>query len=115
LQRQTEKRADENDQSQDEHILHCGRDDDGPDDVASDKELETEQNCASHVLPIKLIVFAGVLRAMEHKSPAGDERTACDNKYTHAIHAGANDFHNPPKLFHDCLIAGKRAAFQCSL
>src|SRR6266496_1515055 len=100
LQRQAEECADENDQAQDQHILHRGRDNNRANDVASNKKLEPEQNRAPDVLPVKRIVIAGVLNAMNDKSRSRHERTTNNDKYTYAINGGADDVHNVPIGFH---------------
>src|SRR5439155_21277906 len=93
-------RADENDQSQDQHVLQSGRDNDRTDEVARNKKLKAEQNRASDILPVKRIVIPGALRAMEHESRSCDECATHNDKYTYAIHGGANDVHDVPIVFH---------------
>src|SRR5205814_5026669 len=111
LQRQTEERPDENDQSQNEDVLHCGRDNDGTDDVTSNKKLEAEQNGSTNILPVKRIVIPGALRAMECESRSCDECATHNDKYTYAIDGRANDVHDVPIIFHGSLHAGKCAYF----
>jgi hypothetical protein len=111
LQGQTEERADENDQSQNEDVLQGGCYNDGPNDVASNEELETEQNRASDILPVKCIIIPRAMRTPKQKSPSGDQCATCDNKNTYAIHARADDFHDMPKIFHVCLHCRKADAF----
>ncbi len=100
LQGQTEECADENDHSQHEHVLQGGRDNNGPDNVASNKKLETEQNRASNILPVKRIIIAGVVHAMKNESASGYDRAAHNDKYAYAVHASTDDFHDVPKIFH---------------
>jgi hypothetical protein len=103
LEGQTEERPDEDDQSQCQHVLYRGRHNDRTDDVTCDKELEPEQNCAPDILPVKRILIAGVLNAMKHKPRSCNECATHNDKYTYAIHAGANDVHHVPKIFHNQL------------
>src|SRR5436190_8690533 len=100
LQRQTEESADENDQSQHQHVLHCGRDNDGADDVTSNKKLEAEQNGSTNILSVKRIVIPGALGAMEDESRSCGQCATHNDKYAYAIHAGANDVHDLPIVFH---------------
>ncbi len=50
---------------------------------------------------------------MEDESRSCDERATHNDKYTYAIHAGANDVHHVPIVFHIALIAEKACDFQC--
>jgi hypothetical protein len=45
--------------------------------------------------------------AMGCKSRRGNQHSTCDNEYTHAIHAGADDLHDVSKGFHACLHSRK--------
>jgi len=80
--------------------LQCWRDNNGSDNVASNKEFETEQNRAPDVLPVKRIVIAGALRAMDCESRGCDEGASHYDKYTYPIHTGTNDVHDVPIVFH---------------
>ena len=55
---------------------------------------------STNVLPVKRIVIAGVLRAMEDEPRSCEEGATNNHKYTYAINAGADDFHDVPKVFH---------------
>src|SRR4029450_9268992 len=100
LQGQTEERADKHDQTQDQHVLHCGRYNDRPDDVTSYKKLEAEQNRTADVMTIKRIVITGPLLAMEYESRSRYERATNNDKYTYAINRGADEVHDLPIVFH---------------
>ena len=100
LQRQTEERPDENDQSQHQYVLYCRRDNDRADDVASNEELEAEQNCATNILPVKRIVIASIAQTTKDKPNGRQERATNNDKYTYAINASADDFHKVTKIIH---------------
>ena len=80
--------------------MHCGRDNDGADDVTSNKKLEAEQNGSTNILSVKRIVIPGALCAMEYESRSCDECATYNDKYTYAIDAGTNDVHDVPIVFH---------------
>ena len=100
LQGQTEECANENDYSQNQYVLQCRRDNDGPDNVASNKKLESQQNCASNILPVKRIIIAGAVHAMKNEPRRSHDRAAHNDKYPHAVHAGSDDVHDVPIMFH---------------
>jgi hypothetical protein len=87
--------------------LQGGRNDHGPNDVASNEKLETEQNRAPHILPVKRIIIASLVCATRCKSYGGNHHAACNNEYTHAIHASADHLHDVPKMFHGTVHSRK--------
>src|SRR5438132_10125969 len=44
---------------------------------------------------------------MSCESHGGNHHANCNDKYTHAIHAGADHFHDVPKIFHGTVHSRK--------
>jgi hypothetical protein len=51
------------------------------------------------------------VRATKRKAHRGKERAAYDDQYPHAIHAGADDIHDPSKRFHGRSYCRKSRGF----
>src|SRR5207237_8167900 len=93
--------------SQEHRVLQSWSNNDRPNNVSSNEELETEQNRAAHILPVKRIIIACLVGAMRSKSHRGNDHPTCNDEYTHAIHAGTDHFHDVPKIFHACVHSRK--------
>src|SRR5437773_12463903 len=53
-------------------------------------------------MTVRQVITAGALHATKREAQRGKNRAAYNDKYTDAIHAGADDIHEPPKRFHGC-------------
>jgi hypothetical protein len=75
LHNHAEEGTDQYDQSEDQHVLQCERNDNRSNNIAGDEELKPPQDGPSPILPVELIRFAGLLLPTNKEAAGGEERT----------------------------------------
>ena len=84
--------------------MQRGCDDHSADDVACDEELQTEQNRAAKILPVKAVALVRGLRSLDEKPACGDEGTEHHDEHASAINGDANYFDDVAEMIHSYAV-----------